>query len=1121
MTVPKAINPYAKARKPASHHQSIGASKPGISSGATVDKKKHVDASTAANVQRPAAAPVAAISASKVVLKTSAALQITTKAVPSVKMAPLAASLMKPASLKAKLRKDIENLKRAKLLQKQRIQDVQRRKVLEKQKRKQEAELRKTMVELQAKQPVTLNKENSRQPKVVVPQQRPPVVPDGLPPPVYHAGTTAASLFTNPPPFHPSPSGAGQFVPPHVAAWNQNQRAAMFPTPVQQQATPVFAGQHYVTPSPVVAKQLAYATTVAMTMTTTPATTYQTTLASLKRMQNVSVQNVVEHPTASPPAHTTTTPQQQTPPIVTEDVATAPVTGRLLPDSLAATMEQDFGVSNPSQSPSESKEASHLSAVAGQCKLQSELTNRSPLDAVLAKTAPAPRTNPLTAVSATTVASKALPDGIPYGQMMVSQQQHQQHQQQAMYSTTAPALGMPQSAAPVGQPMYRTMNYGGGYYPYQNAYPGIIPPQLQHAWCMQQQQLQHQQLQQSGYPPLSSGFYQPPLLYNGGLMPAAVTSSRPVASRVISSRPVASRPTTPKSLQGPARLADAMQPPSPYSQTHELLQFAITIVKKPGESFGVTVKTEMESALVEPEWLELQQPSVIAGGGGVGSSIRKETPAVVMPNQPDSVTAKTTDAKVGAEETKVTSVAVPSEGDKKQIERPSGVPGDAKSPDLQENKAQNPRRARRRRVFFSAMVVVDPTKQNQRGSTVDPSKQLVKGDILLIINGTKTAGHTFKEACALFAGCNTVADDGLVHCTVTVARRKWKPVYAGAGAPSVPPTVPTALPASGKPAPQFLCGPLTVPEIASFNGSVLKAIFDSRRLLGRPVSDNLLRSLTLEQPALSPRTFSTLKDAWSSVSLIFESIMAERAIQNWKTQWKNEKTEVQLPEREFLSDGQRSTMRAAPRPPKGCKCGKIDHEYVNDHRCPLYSDIVAGEPDSAELMTVGPKLIQSKLQHDLNVVAAAFKERFVRQQEEREAHELEARFVARMEAAQLTKHSKAVFAPGLTALVLSAVVELQAAFKHEKETPVPAVVEKEPPLPPKVSVYDSSDDSDDEDVPLAALKKRALGDSNDTSNKKQKTEHAVRRKFLAMLLQSISKKWGHVYSEPSDMEYAW
>jgi hypothetical protein len=644
--------------------------------------------------------------------------------------------------------------------------------------------------------------------------------------------------------------------------------------------------------------------------------------------------------------------------------------------------------------------------------------------------------------------------------------------------------------------------------------------QPQQSWAMQQQ---HQQQQQFYQPTM---YQQPPIPYR--MAPVIISGSS------TTKQPPRPRPVVDGPKRGAERLATVLEFPSPFLSTHELLPFTITMVKKPGESFGATIRNEIESALVEPEWLDKMS-------GGTAGKLKPKSPVqepvptaeVKMNDSAEEVkvnvsvveTKAEAEVSSGKTEPSVTT-AVPLQSGEKLDDALFNVgiasaAGDAKGADTQKAEVVKPRRARRSRVFFAAMTVLNPTIQNQRLASPDPSKRLMQGDILLVINGNKTAGLTFHDACALFASCNQVADDGMVHCTVTIARRKPKALkMAVLPAPS---KLLVALPTTGPAAREFDFSPLKPVESSVFANSLLKAVCDSKRQLGRPVSDVLLQSVTSLDPALSSRGFFTLKNAWSSISQGIERRMAEKALDFWKSQWKNEPSEVKSPGMEYLTDAQRSSMRAAPRPPKGCRCGKIDHDYCHDHRCPLYSDIRAGDPASAESTESGPKRTLSKLPRDLNTVETAFKDRFVRLQAEKEAQEAEARFVDRMEDLQLKKqHSKAVFAPSLTAMVLCTVHELQGYFKDdviEAASPIVAV-ETSPGVVPK-NENDLDDDSDDEDMPLAALGKRAPNDVAGAANKKQKTEMVMRRKFLAKLIQSISKKWGHVYREPSDVEYAW
>jgi hypothetical protein len=317
--------------------------------------------------------------------------------------------------------------------------------------------------------------------------------------------------------------------------------------------------------------------------------------------------------------------------------------------------------------------------------------------------------------------------------------------------------------------------------------------------------------------------------------------------------------------RGAERLAKVLESPSPFLSTHELLPFTITMVKKPGESFGATLRNEIESALVEPEWLDKMC------GGTVGklkpkSPVQGPVPTVEMKvNDPakqvitnDSVKTKAEAVVSNSKTEPSVTTDVPLQSGEKLDDVPSSVgiasaTGDAKGADAQKAEVVKPRRARRTRVLFSAMTVINPTIQNQRLASPDPSKRLMQGDILLVINGNKTAGLTFHDACALFASCNQVADDGMVHCTVTIARRKPKSLKAAIL--PVPSKLLVALPSTGPAAREFDFSPLKPAESSAFANSLLKAVCDSKRQLGRPVSDALLQSVTSLDPALSSRGF--------------------------------------------------------------------------------------------------------------------------------------------------------------------------------------------------------------------------------------------------------------------------
>jgi len=162
-----------------------------------------------------------------------------------------------------------------------------------------------------------------------------------------------------------------------------------------------------------------------------------------------------------------------------------------------------------------------------------------------------------------------------------------------------------------------------------------------------------------------------------------------------------------------------------------------------------------------------------------------------------------------------------------------------------------------------------------------------------------------------------------------------------------------------------------------------------------------------------------------------------------------------------------------------------------------------------------------KVPRDLNAVESAFTNRFIRMKAEESALEAEAEFVGRMEEFQIRRCGKAIFAPNsLTAMVLSAVVELEPQFRNRRRV--------EPDEPPTKSVagqeVDEDEDSDDDDdIPLIALGKRESPTKPSASiiKKRRRVEMDIPKDYIANLLVYISGRWGHVYREPSELEHAW
>jgi hypothetical protein len=154
---------------------------------------------------------------------------------------------------------------------------------------------------------------------------------------------------------------------------------------------------------------------------------------------------------------------------------------------------------------------------------------------------------------------------------------------------------------------------------------------------------------------------------------------------------------------------------------------------------------------------------------------------------------------------------------------------------------------------------------------------------------------------------------------------------------------------------------------------------------------------------------------------------------------------------------------------------------------------------------------------DLKAVESAYKNRIVRLKEATENEMKEARFVARMEEIQTKELKKAVFAPNLSSMLLSAIFELQREFSVSTQEADHSDDEDE--------AMDEGDD--DDDVPLVALGKRKSDETED-NQKGEKQQKRVNREdpkisleYLIRVLEYISKTWGHCYREPSHEEYAW
>ena len=477
-----------------------------------------------------------------------------------------------------------------------------------------------------------------------------------------------------------------------------------------------------------------------------------------------------------------------------------------------------------------------------------------------------------------------------------------------------------------------------------------------------------------------------------------------------------------------------------------------------------------------------------------------------------------------------------------------------------------PKRRRRRRVNFTVMMIVDAEKHNERRPKDSEEHLLQPGDIIVSIGGTPIAGMTFAEACAIFTTKSEKQGDSEIHAKLLVARRrapKPKVVISSStikAAPKqsastnasstalttvavksadLPDAAPKSMvePTGPSPTPMKVLSLLPANasmnfgpnEIAVLTDSFFHAIHHPTRLLGQSISEAILDQTTgifrqvaaLKDCSLAHRSVETLRSKWTQLTRSIDLAFAERARDFWsKTLQEESGKDEDATDLPFSCDSDRSLLRQMPRPPKGCRCKSHDHEYLHDAKCSLYRDLRRrlSEDELSELLQTATATTKNNKKgiKDLNVVETAFKDRMVKLKTAAEMEATEARFVARMEEIQVKECKKAVFAPNLSTIVLSTILELQREFPiNEMDAPEEMDVEEESD--------DEDDGMDEENVPLMALGKRRTDEGVTRDGKKHKTSHQNRisPKYLARMLQYISKTWGHVYREPSHEEYAW
>lgn len=670
---------------------------------------------------------------------------------------------------------------------------------------------------------------------------------------------------------------------------------------------------------------------------------------------------------------------------------------------------------------------------------------------------------------------------------------------------------------------------------------GYVPPFGYHSY--------QQALLMMGHQPWSQSVALPP-----------VPAAPPAAPRQRPTPKSAPAPSPPKTA---LLHHDPLHPVSPYSSSHTLLDGETCIFKKAGESFGVSFKYETQSVLVEPEVVE-------ALNGMLGSANTSTSPAGKNMAAVSVSNGSGIDAKKNAPNT----VATTSVSTNMPIPSPVSTETDVSQPAEKSDQAVKQRRPRRRRVFFGVLTVVTADKQNAQFKSDDPAKQLQPGDIILKINGHDLGGITFQQAICYFTSCNTKTDangsesqPSLIRCPLVVARRKRMPtVPSYAGIPSSS-TVDTSAPHStnlptlkvpfvvSTITDQIHSGDFTSTEVVALAQGAMRCLSTESRALGYVAPFNV-EMTCLQVLGLSQREVSSIKAKQNHFIRSAEQSMKEAAAAHWSNQWKLEQeksggsdTSVQHVN---LSDAQRSALRELPRPLKGCRCGGTNHEYVNDSKCVLYRNLRALSETPVEPVEEAPKSSKKAKSINLNALETACKDRLLKLKEVTGREENEARFVERMEELQVKKVKMAVFAPSLTAMVLSSVAEVAKDLSKDDlaveidKTLTPVDKDIKPALPAKPSSMETSkidvadvdeDSDDDDDIPLMALGKRsdtlhaelpepkrlkvdgAAEATNGTNEMKERPKLDL--SFLAEVLRHISHTWGHLYTEPSDADYSW
>ena len=566
-----------------------------------------------------------------------------------------------------------------------------------------------------------------------------------------------------------------------------------------------------------------------------------------------------------------------------------------------------------------------------------------------------------------------------------------------------------------------------------------------------------------------------------------------------------------------------IQAPSPYSKTHQFVSQQIIIWKRTHGSkelnFGVALRYIVKGALVQVE--TPTHVSKIEDDSGPGM----KATALLAQNIDASIASKDASAPV---------------------QQP------------QEKELKSAMKPKRRRVQYGAMTVTSATEQLERsrlgGMPIKPQSMLQNGDIILYINRIPIGDKIFHDATKLFGNAHCrekkLMDGSVVlECDLIVAREtrvikamekmealaalqrvKAMSIQLAKNAALVPIVLPKHPLVVNEARDAIVSGDLNLVEFQAMISGLQDLVVNGDDKIDDSTFAKIIGDPKYESVFIQ-RTEHDLKWKWVVETKAAERKLMTNAVATWKQEWETEVQSVDVKNAinnsdawnvDYVSPSDRSKLRSMDRPSVGCKCGKVDHNYVNDAKCALYRNIKR-HMDPVQLKelehadTKESKQLLDKYEGKLNSIGNAHMHRLVKQNELQTAEKEEAKFVHIMENFQVSKLQMAILAPmDLSVMILSAIASLAGTMKEVKVDDAGSDT--------LCVDSDSDDDDDDDDIPLMALGKKKAPPSS-SPQKKPKSEKLLMSmpsaKFMAKVCAHMSKTWGHVYYQPSRVDNAW